>query len=75
MEDSQDINILELKETSRTYYFPGGDNIIINNAVRCSMNRINTHQLITKQGEIYTVPYEWLAMKYIPITGDKKSKK
>ena len=75
MKEEKDISMLELEETSRTYIFPNGNKITIDNAVECRINRINTHQLVTKQGEIYIVPYKWLAMKYIPIAEDKKSKK
>ncbi|MBA7575946.1 hypothetical protein ES708_17782 [subsurface metagenome] len=73
MEDNKNISILELKETSRTYIFPNGNELTIDNAVECRINKINTHQLVTKQGEVYIVPYKWLSMKYIPAVKDKKS--
>jgi len=75
MEDNKNISILELKETSRTYIFPNGNELTIDDAVECRINKINTHQLVTKQGEIYIVPYKWLTMKYTPIVKDEKSKK
>lgn len=75
MKGNRNIGMLELKEISRTYFFPGGDNINIDNAAGCYINNINTHQLMTKQGEVYVVPYKWLAMKYVPIKKDKKPKK
>jgi hypothetical protein len=65
---------MELKEISRTYFFPNGNTITVVDAVKCLMNKINTHQLITKQGEVYIVPYKWLAMKYKPTVKDIKSK-
>ena len=66
MKEENKIGVLELNETSRTYLFPNGNEIIIDNAVECRINKINTHNIVTKQGEIYIVPYRWLAMKYIP---------
>ena len=75
MKGNRNISMLELKEISRTYFFPGGNNVDIDNAVGCYISKINTHQLITKQGEVYVVPYKWLAMKYVPTVKDKKSKK
>jgi len=74
MEVDKNMDILELEETSRTYYFPNGNKLTIDNAVECRINKINTHQLITEQGEIYIVPYKWLAMKYIPIVKDENAK-
>lgn len=74
MNDKKNTGMLELKETSRTYFFPDGNKLIVDDAIKCLINKINTHQLITKQGEVYIVPYKWLAMKYIPIVKDKKSK-
>lgn len=74
MKDNKNTGMLELKEISRTYFFPGGNKIIVDGAVKCLINKINTHQLITRQGEVYIVPYKWLAMKYVPIIKDKKSK-
>jgi len=74
MNDKKNLGMLELKETSRTYFFPNGREFTINNATKCIVNKKNTHQLITRQGEIYIVPYTWLAMKYIPIVKDKESK-
>lgn len=72
MKDNKDVGMLELGETSRTYFFPNGNTLTIDDAVECHINKINTHQLVTKQGEIYIVPYKWLSMKYIPIVkGDK----
>jgi len=65
---------LELKETSRTYFFPNSNTLTIDNAVECRINKINTHHLVTRQGEIYIVPYKWIAMKYIPIVKEEKSK-
>lgn len=75
MKDNKNLGMLELGETSRTYFFPNGNKITIDNAVECRINKINTHHLVTKQGEIYIVPYKWLSMKYIPIVKDEKSKK
>jgi len=72
---NKDVGMLELKETSRTYFFPNGNKLTIDDAVECRINKINTHQLVTKQGEVYIVPYKWLAMKYIPIVKDEKAKK
>jgi len=74
MNDKKDLGMLELKETSRTYFFPNGNELTIADAVKCLINKINTHQLVTKQGEIYIVPYKWLAMKYMPIVKDEKAK-
>jgi len=74
MKDKKGVGILELEETSRTYFFPNGNTITIDNAVECRINKINTHHLVTKQGEIYIVPYKWLAMKHIPIVKNEKPK-
>jgi len=71
MKEDNEIKVLELNETSRTYFFQNGSEIIINDAIGCRINKINTHNLVTKQGEIYIVPYKWLAMKYIPAIKDK----
>lgn len=73
MKDNKKIEVLELNEIARTYFFSNGNKLTIDYAVECHINKINTHQLITKQGEIYIVPYKWLSMKYIPIVKDKKS--
>ncbi len=75
MEDKKNIGIFELKETSRTYFFSNGNTLTVNDAVECRINKINTHQLTTRQGEIYIVPYKWLSMKYIPIVEDEGTKK
>ena len=71
MKNKKGVNVLELNEISRTYFFPNGNNVTIDNAVECRINKINTHNIVTKQGEIYIVPYRWLAMKYVPIIKDK----
>jgi len=71
MKGNESVGILELKETSRTYFFPNGYEFTISDAVECRINKINTHQLVTKQGEVYIVPYKWLAIKYVPIIKDK----
>lgn len=75
MNDNKNLGMVDLQETSRTYYFPNGNELIVADAVKCLINKINTHQLMTRRGEIYIVPYGWLAMKYMPIMKDKKSKK
>ncbi len=75
MKGNKDIGMLDLNETSRTYFFPNGNTLVINDAVKCLVNKINTHQLMTKQGEIYIVPHGWLAMKYMPIMKEKEPKK
>ncbi len=75
MKDQENVSVLDLEETSRTYFFPNGGEFTIHNAVQCLINQKNTHQLVTKQGEIYIVPYKWIAMKYVPVVKDKKSKK
>lgn len=74
MKDNKDIGMLELEEISRTYFFPNGSKLVIDGATECRTNKINTHHLVTRQGEIYIVPYKWIAMKYVPIVKDKKSK-
>lgn len=58
MESEKSVSILGLNETSRTYIFPNGNRLTIDNAVECRINKINTHQLMTKQGEVYIVPYK-----------------
>ena len=74
MNIENNVSIVKLEEESRTYIFPNGNKVTIDNAIECYINKINTHQLVTKQGEIYIVPYKWLAMKYIPIIKDKGKK-
>ena len=74
MNVKKNVSIIKLEEISRTYIFLNGNKVTIDNAVECYINKINTHQLVTKQGEIYIVPYKWLAMKYIPIRKDKDDK-
>jgi len=66
---------VELNEISRVYIFPNNQELTINNAVECFINQKNTHLLITKEGEVYNIPYKWIAMKYVPIVKDKESKK
>jgi len=72
MKDKKNVGILELEETSRTYFFPNDSKLIIDDAVKLSVSQNNTHQLTTRQGEIYIIPYKWLAIKYIPVVKDKK---
>ena len=52
MKDQENVSVLDLEETSRTYFFPNGGEFTIHNAVQCLINQKNTHQLVTKQGEI-----------------------
>jgi len=47
VEDKKGVGVLELEETSRTYFFPNGDKLTIDNAVECRINKINTHHLVT----------------------------
>ena len=75
MNIKKNISVIKLNETSRTYIFPDGNRVVIDGAVECLINKINTHKLITGQGEVYIVPYKWLAMKHIPIIKDKDKDK
>lgn len=77
MNGKKNVGMLELNEISRTYFFPDNSEVTINGAVKCLISKNNTHQLMTRQREIYIIPHTWLAMKYIPIVKpkDKKSKK
>lgn len=75
MKVKKKLGTLDLEEKSRTYFFPGGSTLTIDDAVKLSVSQGNTHQLTTMQGEIYIIPYKWLAMKYVPIVKDKESKK
>ncbi|MBA7547294.1 hypothetical protein ES705_39708 [subsurface metagenome] len=65
---------IELDEISRVYIFPNNQELEIKNAKVCYVNANGTHRLQNEKGEIYIVPYKWIAMKYIPIVKDKKSK-
>ena len=75
MKEDKRIEVLELNEISRTYIFPDNQQIEIEGAMVCYINKNGTHRLQTKQGEIYIVPYKWLAMKYIPAKKASKDKK
>jgi len=64
---------IELNEISRVYIFPNDQEIKIEDAKVCYVNANGTHRLQNGKGEIYIVPYKWLAMKYVPVVKDKKS--
>lgn len=72
MKEKKNAGTLELEETSRTYFFPNGSTLVIDDAVELSVSKNNAHHLTTRQGEIYIIPYKWLAIKYVPVAKDKK---
>ena len=55
-----------LKEKSRIYIFPNNQQLKIDDAVECNINKNNNlHTLQDKAGAIYIVPYRWLGLKII----------
>ena len=66
---------VELNEISRVYIFPDNQELKIEDAKVCYVNANGTHRLQDGKGEIYIVPYKWIAMKYVPVAEDKEKKK
>ena len=56
---------LELNEKSRTYIFPNKNELTVDEAIEYYVNNSGTHKLLTKKGEIYIIPQQWLALKII----------
>ena len=70
----EQVEKIELNEISRVYIFPDNQQIEIEGATVCYINVNGTHRLQNEKGEIYIVPYKWIAMKYVPVEKDKESK-
>lgn len=73
--EKEQVEIVELNEKLRVYIFPDNQELKIKNAKVCYVNANGTHRLENEKGEIYIVPFKWIAMKYVPIVKDKESKK
>jgi len=59
----ENVEIVKLNEISRTYMFPNNQELKIDGAVVCYINKNGTHRLQNEKGEIYIIPYRWLAFK------------
>jgi len=59
----ENVEKIELNEVSRVYMFPGNQELKIENAKICYIDENGTHRLQNEKGEIYIVPYRWLAFK------------
>lgn len=70
----ENVEKVELNEISRVYTFPNNQELKIEDAKVCYINKNGTHLLQNGKGEIYNIPYKWLSMKYIPIVKDEKAK-
>jgi len=71
---NEQVEKIELNEISRVYIFPNNQELRIEDAKVCYVNANGTHRLQNEKGEIYIIPYKWLAMKYVPVVKDKRSK-
>lgn len=59
----ENVEVIELNESSRVYMFPNNQELKIENAKVCYISEDGTHKLQTEKGEIYIIPYRWLAFK------------
>jgi len=57
------VETIELNEISRVYMFPNNQELKIEGAEVCYINKNGTHQLRNNKGEIYIIPYRWLGFK------------
>jgi hypothetical protein len=57
-------NPIPLEEKSRTYYFPGGDKVVLNNVVELIVRESGTHRVKTKDPEgnvrLHIIPPKWI---------------
>jgi hypothetical protein len=47
-------------ETKRTYRFPGGESVTLENVTHFAARESGTHRLRTADGRLHTVPPGWL---------------
>jgi NACalpha-BTF3-like transcription factor len=59
----ENVEVIELNEISRVYIFPNDQKLTIENAKVCYISEDGTHKLQNEKGEIYIIPYRWLAFK------------
>jgi len=51
---------LEKPETKRTYTFPGGEKVVIDNVTHFLARESGTHRLKTANGRLHVVPTGWV---------------
>lgn len=51
---------VSLKESSRTYYFPGGEKIVLTNVTELVVRESGTHRLKTADDKLHIIPTGWI---------------
>ena len=51
---------LDAIEKTRTYYFPGGEKVVLENVTHFLARESGTHRLQTQDGKFHIVPPGWL---------------
>ena len=55
----QDMITLDPAETTRTYHFPNGEKVVLNDVTHF-LNRPTNHRLKTYDGKLHIVPTGWI---------------
>lgn len=55
---------IEVKDQNRTYVFPGGDKVQINNIESINVSSSGTHRINTKDGLKHIIPSGWIHIEF-----------
>ena len=58
-----DIKALEKTESKRTYYFPGGETVVLTNVTHFLARESGTHRMKTGDGKLHIVAAGWLRIE------------
>lgn len=56
-------------EVSRTYKFPGGDEIVVESPVALNVSRSGGHRVIAETGQVHYIPKGWIGLVWVPKPG------
>jgi hypothetical protein len=51
---------IQLKEKSRTYFFPNNEQVLLENVTELIVRESGTHRLKTADGKLHIVPAGWV---------------
>lgn len=54
---------LPLPERSRTYYFAGGDKVVLEKATHLLVSRLGNHRLVTADGKQHEIPSSFIHLE------------
>ncbi|MDU4694236.1 MAG: hypothetical protein E6Y08_00345 [Paenibacillus sp.] len=51
---------IQLKESSRTYFFPNGSKVVLLNVIELIVRDSGTHRLKTADNKLHIIPVGWI---------------